>query len=336
MSRYSPAHAAPQGVGDARPTAQQVVQDEGLVGALGDKVFVMTGSNSGIGLETARALSTTSAHLFLTVREPEASMNGPLGEVVRSGHVTLVKMDNSSLASIRKAASEILSASKNQVNVLINNAGVMGLPSLELTEDGFETHFATNYLGHFLLFQLLKPAMLASANSSFPSRIVNLSSSAHRPATLSSSDNYNFEKDAYNSMTAYGNSKLAMVYMANEVDRRYGAKGLHANSVHPGGIATNISRHVGEAFVKQITSDESIRKILKSAEQGAATTVLAAVGKEWANRGGKYLEDCEEAKRGEDDGNVFGVGSVRQTFDPKEEARLWKDSLAMIGLPNDL
>lgn len=212
----------------------------------------------------------------------------------------------------------------------------MGIQDLQLTEDGHKVHFATNYLGHFLLFQLLKPALLASATPDFHSRVVIVSSSAHRACNLSESDNYDFQKGGYHHGLAYANSKLATVYMANEIDRRYSPKGLRATSLHPGAINTDISRNLGSDFVEQLMSNENILKILISPEQGAATTVLGAVGKEWENKGGKYLEDCEEAKRGEDDNEVFGVGYVRQTYDPNQEERLWKDSLKLVRISDDI
>ncbi|KAF7590638.1 hypothetical protein BBP40_002586 [Aspergillus hancockii] len=157
-----------------------------------------------------------------------------------------------------------------------------------------------------------------------------VASSAHRAWELNESDNYSFEKGGFHHGLAYANSKLATIYMANEIDRRYGDKGLHVTSLHPGAINTDISRNLGPEFVKQIMSNKNILRILKSPEQGAATTVLVAVGKEWENRGGKYLEDCEEAKWGDDDREVFGVGYVRQTYNPTQEERLWNDSLKMM------
>lgn len=216
-------------------------------------------------------------------------------------------MDLGSFASIRAAAATILSATQNQVNILINNAGIMGVQEFQVTEDGHEIQFATNYLSHFLLFQLLKPALLASVTPECHSRVV-VSSAAHRVYTLSDSEHYTFHKGGYDHEFAYANSKLAGVYMANEIDRRYGSKGLYATSLHPGGINTDISRFMSPEFVEGLMRNEHMVRILKSLEQGAATTVIAAVGKEWENRGGRYLEDCEEARQGEDDHQVFGVG----------------------------
>ena len=335
MSPYAVAHANPQGVGDARPTAFQIIRDESLEGKLASKVIVITGASAGIGVETVRALSATGATLFLTARDLKKAETALAG-ILELGRVTLVEADNASFASVRDAAAIVLSRSNNQVNVLVNNAGTMGIEDLKLTEDQHEMHLATNHLGHFLLFQLLKPALLASSTPGFRSRVVNVASSAHRAWTLNESDNYNFEKGEYHFSRAYAQSKPANIYMANELDRRYGHRGLHATSLHPGGIKTELSRHLGNGFVKQISNDPRLRNVLKSVEQGAATTVLAAVGKEWEGRGGKYLENCEEAKHGKDDNEPLGVGYVRQTYDPKNEKRLWQDSLKMVGMDDDV
>lgn len=335
MSPYATAHVNPQGAGDARPTALQIIHDESREGKLVGKVMVITGATSGIGIETARALSATGATLFLTARNLKSAETALAG-ILEPGRVSLVEMDNNSFASIRSAAKTILTKSDNQVNILVNNAGVMGIEHRTLTEDGHEVTFATNHLSHFLLFQLLKPALLASSTPGLHSRVVNVASSSHRACVLPESDNYNFQKGGYNIGQAYSNSKLASVYMANELDRRYGQKGIHATSLHPGGIVTRISRHVGSEFVKQFTEDPVFSKLLKSPEQGAATTIIAAIGSEWENRGGRYLEDCAEAPRGEDNNNPVGVGFVRQTYDQENEERLWRDSLRIVGVEEDL
>nr|UIK22901.1 short chain dehydrogenase [Trichoderma rhododendri] len=330
-SPYAAAHADPKGAGDARPTALQIIKDEGAQGKLADKVIVITGATSGIGVETARALSATGATILLTARNLEKANKNLVG-ILEPGRVSLVEMDLDSFKSIRAGAEKILSASKGQVNILINSAGVMGLQKHTLNEDGIESHFSGNYLGFFLLFQLLKQALLSSVTPGFNSRVVVVASSAHRAATLPASDNYSFEKGEYSHETAYNYSKLAAVYLANTIERLYGAQGLHATSLHPGAINTDISRNMPPGFLEAIMTNPYILKILKSSEQGAATTVWAAVGKDWENKGGKYLEDCKEADRGEDDGQIFSAGWVKQTYDPEEEDRLWKDSLKLVGL----
>jgi NAD(P)-dependent dehydrogenase (short-subunit alcohol dehydrogenase family) len=132
MISYTAAHANPQGAGDARPTALQIVRDEGLEGKLTGKVMVITGATSGIGLETARALAATGATLFLPVRDMEKAKN-VLSGILDPGRVSLVAMDIASFASIRSAAATILTESNNQVNILVNNAGVMEIEDLRLT-----------------------------------------------------------------------------------------------------------------------------------------------------------------------------------------------------------
>jgi NAD(P)-dependent dehydrogenase (short-subunit alcohol dehydrogenase family) len=331
MSRYTALHTDPQGPGDSRPTALQIIQDEGLENKLVSKVIVITGASGGIGAETARALFATGATLFLTGRDMKKAESN-LSEILGSGRVSLFEMDTSSFSSVRATAAKILEKSNNQVNILINNAGIMGIAELELTEEGYETHFATNHLGHFLLFQLLKPALLQSSTPQFHSRVVNVASSTHRTVqNLCGSDNYNFEKGDYMHPIAYANSKLANVYMANELDRRYGSQGIRATSVHPGEIASDLLRNLGgQLVVDQILSNKELVKGFKSPAQGAATTVLAAVGKEWENKGGRYLESCGEAVRGKDDGQMMTPGWVSHTYDPTTEHRLWEDSLQMI------
>ncbi|KAF7895048.1 hypothetical protein EAF00_006862 [Botryotinia globosa] len=250
----------------------------------------------------ARALSATGATLFLTVRDikkAETSLDG----ILEPDRVTLVEMDNASFFNIKTAAAAILEKSGNQLNILVNNAGVMAIKDLQLTEDGHEITFATNHLTWI---------------------------------SIPACDNYNFQKGRYNYGTAYASSKLANIYMANEIDRRYGQQGLHATSLHPGPIDTNINRHLGREWAAQVMSNEKVRKVPKSAEQGAATTVIAAVGKEWEGKGGKYLENCGEAERGKDDYQIFGNGWVKQTYRPEDEGRLWRDSLKIVGFEDDM
>jgi NAD(P)-dependent dehydrogenase (short-subunit alcohol dehydrogenase family) len=336
MSLYAATYANPQGAGDARPTALQIIQDENVGGKLTGKVIVITGTSSGIGIETARALSATGATLFLTARDLDKAKTALAG-ILETPRVTLLEMDLTSFDSIREAAKTILSKSNGQVNILINNAGVMAVPDLQLTKDGHEMQFGTNHLSHFLLFQLLKQALLDSSTPDFHSRVVNVSSSGHRFHGLNESDNYNFEKGEYNPWTSYGQSKTANIYMANEIDRRYNSQGLHATSLQPGAILnTSLAKYMDPAMVAAFKADPVKMRRVMSPEQGAATTVLAAVSKDWENKGGKYLVNCAEAVRGEDDGNMESSTYVNYTYDPEKEARLWKDSLRIVGLTDDL
>ena len=327
-TRYAAVHQNPKGPGDARPTALDIIKDEGLQGKLADKVVLITGCSSGIGIETAKALNTTGARLFLGVRDVVKG-HGALSDIIKPGHVELLKMDLNSLDSVRLAVEEFKRRSKI-LNILINNAGVMATPEGK-TADGFETQFGTNHLAHFLLFQLLKPNLLASATPGFNSRVVCLSSSGHRGAGIQFGD-YNFEKGDYAPWKAYGQSKTANIYMANEIERRYGAKGLHGLSVMPGGIMTGLQVHVIDQISKSL---EGAQHYMKSPQQGAATTVYAALSKEWEGRGGRYLEDCQEAQE-TNDPSPTALGCHPRAYNEQGEKKLWLDSLDFVGIKDDM
>lgn len=327
-SRYAEAHKSPQGPGDARPTALDIIKDEELEGKLADKVFLITGCSSGIGIDTARALSVTGAKLFLGVRDI-AKGKSALADILEPGRVELLKIDLNSLESVREAAQTFLQKSKT-LNVLINNAGVMATPKGK-TADGFETQFGTNHLAHFLLFQLLKSTLLASSTSNFNSRVVTLSSNGHRLFGIETVD-YNFEHSEYNPWVAYGQSKTANIYMANEIERRYGSQGLHALSLHPGGIKTGLQVHVSATVRESWLADRLINEHLKSNAQGAATTVYAAISKDWEGKGGRYLENCAESGPVQEPRTLFSLGYAPHAFDEEKEKNLWLDSLKMVGL----
>ena len=330
-SRYAASHKTTQGPGDSRPTALDIVKDEGLEGKLSDKVVLITGCSSGIGIETARALNATGARLFLGVRDV-AKGEAALSDILKPGHVELLKMDLNSLDSVRAAAAEFLKKSKT-LNILINNAGIMALPEVHKTADGFEAQFGTNHLAHFLLFQLLKPTLLASSTRSFNSRVVALSSSGHRAGGVQS-DNYGFEKGGYTPWAAYGQSKTANIYMANEIERRYGAKGLHGLSVMPGGIMTGLQVHIPDDVKEDWSKSEEVGNYMKSPEQGASTTIYAALSKDWEGKGGKYLEDCDVAEESMSN-SPLALGHAPHAYNEQGEKQLWADSLKFVGLKDD-
>ncbi|KAF4906603.1 WW domain-containing oxidoreductase [Colletotrichum fructicola] len=282
MSKYAAAHENIQGPGDARPTAAQIIDDENLHNALVNKTIFITGANQGIGLETARALHSTGATIYLGVRDLTRGQTA-IDDIKSTnadskGSLHLVELSLDSLASVRKAAADFTARSK-QLNILVLNAGVMP-ETKQTTEDGFEKTFATNHLGHFLLFQLLKPLLLASSTPQFHSRVVAVASMLHRGSEVLF-DDYNFTKRPYDTVIAYSQTKIANVYLANEIERRYGAQGLHGLSLHPGSIITNMNRHqLGKdpAELRAIFGEQYdiLAKSLKSPAQGAATTVHAA------------------------------------------------------------
>lgn len=341
---YAAAHVSPQGEGDARPTAMQIIRDEDLVNKMTDKVFLVTGTSSGIGGETVRALHATGAHIFMTARDMakgEAVMKDILASSEGTGKLELLEMELGSFESIRNCTKELLKKT-DKLNVLVNNAGqyrknilkalskissCIGIrnPPESTTEDGFETQFGTNHLGHFLLFQLLLPTLLSSSTPTFASRVLNVTSGAHRDSPINL-DNLNL-KGIYTPRLGYSHSKTANILMANEIERRYAKQGLHALSISPGAIASGAQRyddpeHLKAALVK-------MKNVVKTQPQGAATTIWGAVAKVMEGKGGLYLEDCAvatEIKEG-----VIG-GFAKHAFDEESERKLWEVSCEMVDI----
>jgi NAD(P)-dependent dehydrogenase (short-subunit alcohol dehydrogenase family) len=328
-SRYSKVHESPAGPGDARPVASQIVQDEGLEGKWQDKVILITGCSSGLGAETARTLSVTGATLYLTARDLEKA-KAALGDLAKSERVHLLQLDLGSLASVRACAAEFASKS-SKLNILIANAGVMMTPEGR-TADGFETQFGTNHLAHFLLFQLWKPSLLASSTPYFHSRVIFLSSLAHRSSEVNF-DNLNLD-GSYDPWVAYAQSKTANIWTANEIERRHGSNGLHAWSVQPGPTGTGLYQHVSEADAAASQSDPTLAKLFKTVGQGAATTVWAATAGALEGNGGKYLEDCQISKPNDPAAGPYAPGYSVFAYDEEKEARLWAKSLELVGLNN--
>ncbi|KAJ4175205.1 hypothetical protein NW754_005625 [Fusarium falciforme] len=338
MSRYAQAHANPQGPNDARPTALQIIEDENLTGKLVGKSVFITGANQGLGLETARALHSAGATVYIGARN-RAKGQQAIDDIQASDandaplHVVEISLD--SFDSVRKAAKDLL-VQNDKLNLLILNAGVMFSPKGK-TVDGFETQFAINYLGHFLLFQLLKPALLAASTPDFNSRVITLSSTGHRAGGIRFEDLNFDEPDSYNPMLAYGQAKTANIYLANEIERRYGSQGLHALSLHPGIINTNLSKSLDQATKDFMSNHPGVQKQLKSVAQGAATTVYAAVSKDWEGKGGKYLYDCAEAGPVRPDSDYMSLddGYAEWIYDQDKASKLWTESIKLVGLEKD-
>lgn len=213
-SRYAHLHLNPKGPGDARPTALQIIEDEGLIDQLVGKTFLVTGANDTTGLETARALHMTGARVFITTRNAEKSKKS-VEDIISTngvkGGIEAITMELGDLTSVRNAANEFLSKS-DKLNGLICNAG--SFPNtLNRTTDGFEQCFGVNHLGHFVLFQALKDTMLASSTPSFNSRLVMVASIGHRGSEINFEDP-NFDSRPWESVSAYAQSKTANIYMA--------------------------------------------------------------------------------------------------------------------------
>jgi NAD(P)-dependent dehydrogenase (short-subunit alcohol dehydrogenase family) len=331
---YASVHETPKGPGDARPTAMTVISDEKLENKWLDKTALITGASSGIGIETTRALHATGARIFMTTRNLEAAKkvrSDILASSLGKGEIEILHMELDDLESVKSAAQEFLKKS-NQLNILINNAGVMYCPEGE-TKQGFETHWGTNHLAHFLLTQLLLPILITSSTPSFASRVVNVSSLGHHHApgglTIEAMADLDFSKSPYNKTIAYGRSKCANILHANQIERLYGSDPdhpIHAFSLHPGAITTNLWRHVDG------TPEAMFQDIWKNTEQGAATSVWCAVAGVWEGKGGRYCEDVGEAGF---DGGVEGYklgdpGYAAWAYDEKGEKRLWDASLESV------
>ncbi|KAL7108370.1 hypothetical protein ACP275_06G108300 [Erythranthe tilingii] len=253
---------------------------------------IVTGASSGIGTETARVLAKRGVHVVMGIRNMDAGkqVKEAIVKEIPSAKVDAMELDLTSLASVRKFASDF-SSSGRPLNILINNAGVM-TPPFKLSKDNIETQFATNHLGHFLLANLLLDTMKKTARETKKEgRIVNVSSEAHR---FPYKEGIRFDKlndeEGYSRWGAYGQSKLANVLHANELTRRLKEEGadITANSLHPGIITTNLFRHLGvfEGFVSTLG-----RMVLKNVQQGASTTCYVALRPELKGVSGKYFSD---------------------------------------------
>jgi NAD(P)-dependent dehydrogenase (short-subunit alcohol dehydrogenase family) len=335
---YAAAHESPNGPNDARPSAEQIIQDQGLAGKLGDRTVLITGGTAGLGKESARVLQKNGAKVFITARTAEKGESAARelnGASPDSQPIEVVVADLSSLQSVRDAAKDFLSRSQT-LNVLLNNAGVMACPE-EKTADGFEMQFDVNHVAHFLLFQLLKDTLLASSTAELKSRVVSLSSSGHRASGIHF-DNYSLAGE-YDPWKAYGQSKTANILFANELDRRYGPQGLHGLSVHPGVIMdTELSRHqtgTSNETMEAMLNDERFAKVTKSTGQGAATQVWAVVAKRLEGRGGMFLDNVAVATEAAHDAPIFGSGYLPRVYDKDQAARLWKDSLGFVDMSEE-
>jgi NAD(P)-dependent dehydrogenase (short-subunit alcohol dehydrogenase family) len=282
---------------------------------------LVTGGAAGLGAETARVLASSGAHVVLAVRDlskgerkaEEIRQNTP-GVVVE----TLV-LDLGSLASVRDAAEAFLNG-HHRLDLLINNAGVMATP-FERTVDGFELQFGTNHLGHFLLTNLLVPALLAGA----PSRVVNLTSSGHHMGAPDL-DDPNYERREYEKWNAYGQSKSANILFTIELERRLGRHGVHAYAVHPGMILTDLFRYLDTPDVDRLlrlaekSASKTGAEATNTVESGAATTVFAATAPQLEGCGGTFLSDC-----------AINDTAAAWATDPEAARRLWQLSEKLVG-----
>jgi NAD(P)-dependent dehydrogenase (short-subunit alcohol dehydrogenase family) len=201
----------------------------------------------------------------------------------------------------------------------------------ETTRDGFELQLGTNHLAHFLLFYLLKDLLISSSTPEFNSRLVNVASAGHKYAKVNF-DDLNSE-GAYDGWAAYGSSKTANIYMANELDRLYSAQGLHGYSVHPGAFESpNLQKH-SAAEMEALRKDERTRLYMCSLQQACATSVYGAVSPTLEGRGPFYLEGASiSTSVAPQDGEAVEYGYAAWAFDQASEERLWKVSKELVGM----
>ncbi|XP_075227524.1 retinol dehydrogenase 12-like [Lycorma delicatula] len=290
---------------------------------LDGKTAIITGCNSGIGKITAREFYRIGARVIMACRDIQRAeaaaqeIKDEVKDVEGVGEVIIKKLDLGSLKSVRECANDILETEKH-IHLLVNNAGIMMCPNGK-TEDGFETQFGVNHLGHFLFTCLLLPRIISSA----PARIINLSSVAHERAVIKFSD-INWEKRPYSAIGAYGQSKLANVLFTKELAERLKGKGVTTYAVHPGIVKTELGRHMDEVYFKgaRVLARTLSYFLIKTPEEGAQTTLHCALDDAAGQENGLYYSDCK-------------VKEPSQLAKDLEAAKkLWKVSEELVGLEN--
>ncbi len=283
---------------------------------LGGRRAIVTGASSGIGVETARALAHAGAEVTLAVRDTTA---GDRVAAEIGGTVDVAALDLSDLASV----AAFVDAWTGPVHILVNNAGVMAIQQLTLSASGHEMQFATNHLGHFALAVGLHDALAAADGA----RIVSVSSGGHlRSPVIFDDVDYAFRD--YDPFGAYGQSKTANVLFAVEASRRWARDGILANALMPGGIATPLQRHLPSQYAEQaMVAFRAAGTDFKTVEQGAATSTLLAASPLLDGVGGRYFENCNQARVVDRRGGPGTGGVAPYALDPANAERLWDLSL---------
>jgi NAD(P)-dependent dehydrogenase (short-subunit alcohol dehydrogenase family) len=311
----------------ATSTTDEVLERVDLRG----KRVLVTGVSAGLGVETACTLAAHGAQVVGAARDlnkARAATEQVRAQAANGGGLELVELDLASLASVR-ACADALVAAGNPFDLIIANAGVMACPKGE-TADGFETQFGTNHLGHFVLVNRIASLL------KFGSRLVNLASSGHRFSDVDLEDP-NFGHTPYAEFVAYGRSKTANILFAVEFDRRHKARGVRATAVHPGGIRTELGRHMKPEVVQQLIDQINAANSgagqpafsWKTIPQGAATSVWCGVVASAEEVGGRYCEDCHVAEIVEGDDVRRGVRAY--ALDADHAKALWAKSEEMVG-----
>ena len=313
----------------ATSTTDDVLSGKDLNG----KRVLVTGVSAGLGVETARALSAHGAHVVGAARDIAKAKRATAevrAQAANDGGLQLVELDLASLESVRASADSLL-ADGQPFDVVIANAGVMRTP-FGHTADGFETQFGTNHLGHFVLVNRIA-SLIAPGG-----RLVNVSSAGHRYSDVDL-DDPNFEHAPYDPTIAYGRSKTANILFAVEFDRRHKTRGVRATALHPGGILTELGRHLQrgelEATVERINAQHAAEGRppfqIKTSPQGAATSVWAACVAPAEEVGGCYCEDCQVSPVADGLISPVSPGVRPYALDPDRAKALWARSEEMVG-----
>jgi NAD(P)-dependent dehydrogenase (short-subunit alcohol dehydrogenase family) len=318
---------------EAASTTSDVISGINLRG----KVAIVTGGYAGLGLETTRTLVSAGATVIVPARDHRKAVDALRG----LERVEIVTMDLIDSKAIDSFAASFLGSGR-PLNMLINSAGIMALPTKTLDERGLEYHFATNHLGHFQLTMRLLPALRRAHGA----RVVAVSAWAHRHSEVVF-DDPNFKRREYRPMLGYAQSKSANILFAVGLDAREKVNGVRAFSLHPGSILTDLGRHFTieqkQAFG---VFDERGNRILdparqlKTIEQGAATQVWCATSPKLDGKGGVYCENVEvarvvppEERSGwAADDSTRKVGVMPHAIDPISANRLWKMSEQLLGV----
>ncbi|AGP58762.1 SDR family NAD(P)-dependent oxidoreductase [Streptomyces rapamycinicus] len=310
-------HAIGSGFG-VRSTTGDVLAGIDLSGQLA----LVTGGYSGLGLETTRALAGAGAHVVVPARRPATAVEA-LGGIEGA---EVAELDLADLGSVRAFAEEFL-ASGRDIDILINNAGIMAAPETRVGP-GWEAQFAINHLGHYALTNRLWPAIARGG-----ARVVSVSSNGHQLSDIHWDDPH-FERHAYDKWQAYGQAKTANALFALRLDALGRNTGVRAFSVHPGTIATQLGRHMSPEELAELsgTIEASPTNVgWKAPEEGAATQVWAATSPRLAGMGGVYCEDCDIAGPASE-GTELGSGVSAWVTDPERAARLWALSAELTGV----
>jgi NAD(P)-dependent dehydrogenase (short-subunit alcohol dehydrogenase family) len=316
----------------ATSTTEDVLTGVNLQG----KRILVTGVSAGIGVETARSLVAHGAQVVGAARDltkaEAATAQVRTDAAAHGGSFELVALDLGSLKSVRACADALL-AKGGRFDVVIANAGVMATP-FGHTADGFETQFGTNHLGHFVLVNRIAPLMGTG------SRLINLASSGHRFANVNLEDP-NFERTPYEPFVAYGRSKTANILFAVAFDQRHRERGIRAAAVHPGGIQTELGRHMDPSHLtamidqmnKQLAAEGKANFQWKTIPQGAATSVWAGVVASADEIGGRYCENCHVGNIVPDDVTISAIseGVRGYALDQSNAEALWKKSEELVG-----